>query len=378
MDTSRMWMLGAMVLLQACAATDGDADDDTDSSEDAVNAGASAWRSEAQLATATQRQLVLDDFTRRCTADSFQASAPLRGARYTIRFHRCSAEGSAKGTFVIVPGTTESSVRYAELAWDWTRRGYELLIMNNRGEGFNQRLLPDDPATPQDESQRRHMERFDDYVSDLRDFAALAARTAAAPDRMMLVCHSMGGGICSRYVEVVPANPFKGVMLSAPMQGIQIALHERAIIEGGEHVVPERWVPGGGPYNPREPFDGNTLTSSANRFAMRHFVNGKFKEIQLGGATFGWVERALEATRRIQADAGRIKTPMLILSARADSIVDPSSHEKVCGAITRAGGTCELLKLEGARHEVFIESDAVRNRAFDAMARFTQKHAPAR
>lgn len=374
MKTTNAWMkslVTAVVITQgAIAGCATEIADETSTSEGAATSRLANWRSEAQIATADQRAGVVDDFARRCVRETFSATAPHDGAPYKVTYHRCRPDGSATATFVVVPGTTESSVRYAEFVADWAKRGVELFILNNRGEGFNDRLLPNDPATEADESQRRHMVSFDHYVSDLRDFVGLVEEKAVRPERLMLVCHSMGGGICTRYAEVVPDNPFRGIMLSAPMQGIRVNWYQRWLAAAGATVRPEKWVPGGGPYDPNEAFEGNSLTASTSRFAMRHYINGRFPEIQLGSPTYGWVRGAVDATRAIQADAGRVRRPMLILSARADAIVDPASHDRVCAAIKRAGGSCTLVALEGSRHEVFIERDAIRNRAFDAMKDF--------
>jgi lysophospholipase len=337
-----------------------------------------SWNSESALATDAQRQAVVDSFQSNCTQSSFTASEKHNNKPYTIQFHVCPPKGPKKGAFAVVPGTTESSIRYAEFARDWTSKGYALYIMNNRGEGFNDRLLPDDPTTPADESQRRHMVDFSDYVSDLNDFVVKVVRPREqSTSRLMLVCHSMGGGICTRYSEVYPSNPFDGMMLSAPMQGIKTKFYENWIVELRNLTRPEAWVPNGGAFNPAEAFENNTLTRSKTRFAMRTYVNESFPEVQLGSPTYGWTKRALDATALIRREASKIKTPMLILSAQGDDIVDPASHKTVCDAINaeRPKG-CTLVPMMGSEHEVFIERDTIRNDAFNQMVTFMDRVAP--
>ncbi|MBK8212735.1 MAG: alpha/beta fold hydrolase [Myxococcales bacterium] len=375
----RAWMMGLVAVgvsfsTMACTAeTDG-----IDEADDEINAQSATFRSEAELRTVEGKKSVVDAFTQSCQRGTLRATAlPYRGGPYTLVYHRCPAKGPKRGAFAVVPGTTESSIRYAEFVADWTAKGYELFILNNRGEGFNARLLSDDPSTAADESQRRHMDSFDDYVSDLDDFVTKVVVPATPNEkRLMLVCHSMGGGICTRYAETRPNNPFKGLMLSAPMQGIKIGFFQRGLASVGGLALSESWVPGGGPYDPKEAFQGNVLTGSENRFALRHYVNQRFPEVQLGSPTYAWVRRAVEATEQIQRDASKITKPMLLLSALSDDIVDPKSHETVCNAMNGAKKTtCTRVPLQ-AEHEIFIERDEVRTEAFRQMLVFMGKVAP--
>lgn len=63
---------------------------------------------------------------------------------------------------VICPGRIESYVKYAELAYDLVHTGFDVLIIDHRGQGLSGRMLSD--------THRGHVDNFSDYVDDLYVF----------------------------------------------------------------------------------------------------------------------------------------------------------------------------------------------------------------
>jgi lysophospholipase len=377
--------LGALALALASVAACGGGGGGEASVDQNANEGA-PFHGEAELADVAARAALVDEFLARCEPGKMATDRPFvtrerRVDPYEINYHVCRAPNE-RGALVVVPGTTESSIRYAEFAHDWLAQGYSLYIVNNRGEGFNERPLVDDPRTPDDESQRRHMVDFQDYVLDLEQFVRTVAAAEPHPS-LHLVCHSMGGGICTRYAERFPDGPYDGLALSAPMHRIRLegpALPKVAVITAAFLAGRgEQWVPNGTDYDPQEPFrkaDGgfNTLTRSEGRFALRHFINGRFPEVSLGSSTFGWVHNALRATEELREQAGLVRKPVLLFSSLGDRIVDAAGHREVCDRINAANGPlCERVEIADAEHELFIERDEVRNAIFERMLTFFER-----
>lgn len=56
----------------------------------------------------------------------------------------------------------ESYVKYAELAYDLFHSGFDVLIIDHRGQGRSGRMLSD--------PHRGHVDNFNDYVDDLTAF----------------------------------------------------------------------------------------------------------------------------------------------------------------------------------------------------------------
>lgn len=78
-----------------------------------------------------------------------------------VRFVRFRAQHHDR-VVVICPGRIESYVKYAELAYDLFHLGFDVLIIDHRGQGRSGRLLAD--------PHLGHVNRFNDYVDDLAAF----------------------------------------------------------------------------------------------------------------------------------------------------------------------------------------------------------------
>jgi len=79
----------------------------------------------------------------------------------------------------------------------------------------------------------------------------------------------------------------------------------------------------------------------------------------------------------ILQQAENITTPLLLLQASEDRVVDNRSHLAFCQAMAVAGHPCEgdePLVIEGARHEILFERDDLRAKALDAIMRFYARH----
>ena len=71
------------------------------------------------------------------------------------------------------------------------------------------------------------------------------------------------------------------------------------------------------------------------------------------------------------APADRIKTPLLLLQAGEDSVVDNAAQDAFCAKARCEGG--KPLRIEGAWHELFIEADPQRQPALSATLAFFER-----
>ena len=81
--------------------------------------------------------------------------------RVPVRFVRFSQPAHDR-VIVVCPGRIESYVKYAELAYDLFHSGFDVLIIDHRGQGRSGRMLSD--------PHRGHVANFSDYVDDLAAF----------------------------------------------------------------------------------------------------------------------------------------------------------------------------------------------------------------
>ncbi|HEH9426320.1 TPA: alpha/beta fold hydrolase [Aeromonas sobria] len=282
----------------------------------------------------------------------------------TIRY-AALRQAKVDRAILIVNGRVESYLKYQELAWDLWRQGYSLYLIDHRGQGMSGRMLAD--------PQKGYVEQFDDYVLDLKQFHDQVIM-ADQPAKLFLLAHSMGGAISARYLERWP-DDIKAAVLSSPMLGINLGGLPKWLAKGlattigtvGGWIGEPLYGPGQGGYQDHG-FADNELTHSQSRYQAFRQIYEQHPQIKLGGATAHWIYQGITGADAAIADAGAIKTPLLVLQAGNDSVVDNAAQDRFCTLANCEGG--KPLRIEGAWHELFIESDDKRQPALTAMAEF--------
>ncbi len=141
---------------------------------------------------------------------SLPAWADLTSRFVRFRDHRKEPAGH-RGC---APGRIESYVKYAELAYDLFHCGYDVVIIDHRGQGRSGRLLAD--------THRGHVVNFSDYVDDLAAFWQQDVQPGPWRKRYILA-HSMGGAIATLFLQRQP-QAFHAAVFCAPMFGIVMPL----------------------------------------------------------------------------------------------------------------------------------------------------------
>ncbi|MCR5867230.1 alpha/beta fold hydrolase [Aquincola sp. J276] len=282
-----------------------------------------------------------------------------------------AAEPAApRASVVIVNGRTESLLKYKEVFHDLWRQGYAVYALDHRGQGLSPRLLPQQP-------HKGHVASFDDYVDDLAAFVDGVVRPRSAGRPLLMLAHSMGGGIGTLYLERHP-GVFRAAALSSPMH----APNAKVVASATAGCL---WFKATGGLCPTcyaglldkgfepTPFDAqrNELTHSAVRHAIVQQAIADAPQTALGGPTRGWAAAACRASDELIAQAGRIDARLLVLQAGADTAVTPEGQAAFCAALAPQvrPSPCPL-RLEGARHELLVESDRHRLPAMTAILDF--------
>ena len=270
---------------------------------------------------------------------------------------------------LIVNGRVESYLKYQELAWDLWRQGYSLYLIDHRGQGMSGRMLSD--------HDKGYVDQFDDYVVDMKQFHDQIIM-ADKPAKLFLLAHSMGGAISARYLERWP-DDIRAAVLSSPMLGINLGGLPKWLAKGlattigtvGGWFGEPPYGPGQGPYQDHG-FADNELTHSQSRYQAFRQIYEQHPQIKLGGATAHWIYQGITGADAAIADAGAIKIPLLLLQAGNDSVVDNAAQDAFCTKARCEGG--KPLRIEGAWHELFIESDDKRQPALTAMLDFFARY----
>ncbi|MGY4003211.1 alpha/beta fold hydrolase [Aeromonas sanarellii] len=286
----------------------------------------------------------------------------------TIRY-AALRQAKVDRAILIVNGRVESYLKYQELAWDLWRQGYSLYLIDHRGQGLSGRMLAD--------PEKGYVDQFDDYVVDLKQFHDEVI-AQDKPAKLFLLAHSMGGAISARYLERWP-DDIQAAVLSSPMMGINLGGLPKWLAKGlaatmgrvGGWFGEAPYGPGQGPYEDHG-FADNELTHSEARYQAFRQVYAQHPQIRLGGATAHWIHQGIAGSDAAVADAGAIKTPLLVLQAGDDSVVDNAAQDAFCANARCEGG--KPLRIEGAWHELFIEADPQRQVALNATLAFFARY----
>jgi lysophospholipase len=181
----------------------------------------------------------------------------------------------------------------------------------------------------------------------------------------------MGGAVMLRLAHA-GSRWFDRFVLSAPMVDLpgrltawpsRVALRLLRLFGSGGAYVPGGTSSVGG----CEPFAGNPLTGDPLRYARNAAIIAEQPALGLGAPTVAWADTAFRAMREFAdpAYAARIRQPVLIIAAGADTVVSTPAIERFAIHL-RAGAH---LVIPGARHELLQEQDRIRAQfwaAFDA------------
>ncbi|MBN1836456.1 MAG: alpha/beta fold hydrolase [Spirochaetales bacterium] len=276
---------------------------------------------------------------------------------------------SPAGALVLLPGKGEPCLKYAELFYDLRGWGWSLYGLDHRGMGHSDRLLPD--------RRKVHVERFEDYVEDLAAFLRRVVQVRR-PRRVVLLGHSTGAVVAARLLQERPGLA-DGAILSSPafaprlgpLPGGLIRFLAKTLDRPGRG---EEYAPGEERAR-RRSFEENVISHSRARWGLwEEAIPAEHPEIVLGGVTRRWLRELTQAGGRALAAAGEVRAPVLLLAAAEDRVVLRRPQARFC----RRCPTCTRVRLEGARHEVLIEADPVRERVIEEIRRFLDSRPAAR
>lgn len=274
-------------------------------------------------------------------------------------------------TIILVNGRTESYLKYQELALDLFNNDYNVYLYDHRGQGLAPRLLENE--------QLGYVADFNDYVQDLELFVQQVVLQEPV-DNLYLLSHSMGGTISALWLSQTQVR-VQAAVLSSPMMGIYLKPLPRWLVNGLLSVLDNgcRWLGNTACYAPGQtdyqdlPFADNVLTHSEVRYQQLRDLYREHPKVTLGGASIRWLQQALLAGDQAIAHAARITTPLLVLQAGNDIVVDNHAQKRFCDALAHCDGGQPLV-IKGASHELFIEQDTLRKPAIQATLSFFEQH----
>lgn len=266
-----------------------------------------------------------------------------------------------KGTILVAQGRAEFIERYSETIAELRRRGFHVLTFDWRGQGGSQRFT----GRP----RRGHVGRLVHYERDLA--LVMAQMQERFPPPYFVLAHSMGAALCLDAARR-GALPVARLVAIAPMLGIGMIENPR----GARWLARvlywlgfgKAFVPGGGDTAiGTKPFEGNRLSSDPVRYARNAALSAAARDLAIGDPSVGWIHAAFQLMDRLAQPRAplEVRVPTLVIAAGRDPVVSTPAIERFAARLK----TGSALVLPTARHEILMESDAIRAQfwaAFDA------------
>ena len=111
--------------------------------------------------------------------------------------------------------------------------------------------------------------------------------------------------------------------------------------------------------------------SPARQHSFREVRKSKLVEHTLN-PTWGWVDQALTMDAQITStqELGKVKIPVLLMTAGKDAYVDVPAQKKVAQKAHELGLAFKAFFFPGARHELFYDIDPIVERYMNLVVQF--------
>lgn len=234
-----------------------------------------------------------------------------------------------KAILLVVHGWAEHSGRYTNLVNYFVPEGYAICAFDLRGHGKS-------------EGRRGYVERFSDYLDDLKTFFDIV-KSEHGDTKIFLVGHSMGAIIATAYtVTVSHQQELAGLIVSGvgvkPGSSLSSALIPLARILS--LLLPRLGI---------MVLDASAI--SQDKAVVDAYVNDPL--VYRGKITCRFGAEMLATLRKLPSEMPESNLPILIMHGTADRLCDPEGSRIL---YERANSRDKTLKLyEGFYHEIFNE-----------------------
>lgn len=271
-----------------------------------------------------------------------------------------------RGSLVFAGGRADFIEKYLEPLRHWHAHGWNVTSFDWRGQGHSRGTIVGGNFTD-----------FDPLVADGGDL--LAGMIGEGPGPHVAIAHSMGGHLLLRILAERQPE-LSAAVLVAPMLAVNAAPLPQPL---GRMIARIVALTGGSNLRvwPEKSELAQTgrirrvhLTHCEERFEDELWWKGREPGFHLGPPSWGWLDAAFRSTSRHEERALKaIRTPILLLGAERDRLVDPRAIRRAAALLPNA----ELLMFKHAAHELLRESDDVRLEALARIDDFLDAHAPA-
>ncbi len=272
------------------------------------------------------------------------------GARGLSIFYRCwhppGGIAAAKAGMVVIHGAAEHSGRYEHVGERYKTKGYAVWALDLPGLGQSGGL-------------RGHVERFADYLADVRMLVRMV-RDLLPGGKVFLLGHSKGGLITLAYAEEDGGTSIDGAAVSAPLLAFRMRVPPAK-------AVPAKILAGIFPrLSARNQIDPAAL--ARNPEVGRRYMADPLLCQTVTFRYFTELLRAMDATSQKAGSLARL--PILMMQGSADRIVDPDATRRFYDRLTIRDK--EFQSFDGFYHELFNEDD--REQVFAVLDGWLERH----
>ena len=289
------------------------------------------------------------------------------GKGITIRYHFWrTTHNHSIGTIILLGGRKEFLEKYIETASDLNQMGFAVYSFDWRGQGLSTRMLID--------RTKGYIGDYNEYLTDLQQFF-----DKILPDDTIkpiyFLAHSMGAHIVLRFLYD-NSTRVDGAILSAPMIDIFTSPYPRWLVKLLIRLaIRLKWqdavVPGSAKRSERDlRFEGNPLTSDPERFQFEKRAVATNSDLAVDAVTFAWLSATMRSIDMLKSTGflETITTPVRIVSAGFDRIVSLKAQKEACMRLPN----CLMSVIPGSRHEILMETDAIREKFWQQLRAFTK------
>ena len=270
-----------------------------------------------------------------------------------------------RGCLVMVHGFTEFSKKYYELCWYFLNQGYHVFLHDLRGHGLSGRQV--------ENLSLAHVDCYEDYVEDLKQFMQQIVRPAAGELPVYLFGHSMGGAIVTLYLMEEGKDISKAV-LSSPMVVPVTPLPPKFLVRyTAKMAKKEGWsarFPHASNFNPNPSFE-RSADASESRFRRHIELRLSDKRYQNSSSTNSWMYHTLQVDRKLldKEKLAKVKTKILLLQAGKDKVVLLKPQNKLAKRLPH----CRMELFPEAKHTIFNAGQAVLHRYVALVLEFLEE-----
>jgi len=238
--------------------------------------------------------------------------------------------GRPEAILLVVHGGAEHSGRYTNLVNYFVPKGYAVCGLDLRGHGKSEGL-------------RFYVERFSDYLTDLKTFFDMV-RGEHGDTKVFLVGHSLGGAIATAYA-IDRQDELAGLLLSGAVLKVPSDRSPALIVLARmlSLLLPRMVIPG------TSPVDASAICQ--DKAVVDAYVNDPL--VYRGNLRVRFGAEMAKTLRELPRQMPKINLPILIMHGTADRLCDPQGSQML---YERVGSRDKTLKLyEGFYHEIFNE-----------------------